>query len=207
MKPFARSVVAIALSALAAHSAAAEEPLADEAGAAPQAPAARKAFTRRSQPCGTRGDGYFCAKKVPETAAPTPLRPYRVVYPGPGVAVVTWHGMIFCKVSPESRGEISELEYYLHLTLKGPAAFGFNEPGTASIGEHLASFIQDTTQSGLDHAPLTPVTVSNVVKIAAAGAVNHRLTVIPEFRTYARHIVGSFCNVHGGAYTVQFTPD
>lgn len=193
---------------LGVNAAAAETPgagVVDEIGAAPQEPAVGKAFARRSQPCGSRANGFFCARLVPDNTDPARLEPYRVVYPGPGTAVITWQGVTLCDIAPLARGpDGTEVEYYLHFTLNGAANFAYNEPGSVSLGEYLGNSSRD---SAVKRNPVTPVTVSDVVKIRRAGAVSHRLTIFPDFRKYALLAIGSFCNVNGGAYTVQYTPD
>lgn len=175
-------------------------PAGSEAQAATAAP-----FISSGPPCGDKADLFFCITLRPSRPLDDTIGGYQVKLPAAGTVMVTWQGAVFCSISDiDANGAAANslIEYYVHLKLTEGASFDdINGPGTASVGERL-NVRATTTNVTAARTLLVPVTLTNTFP-ARKGTGTYRVVVKPDFRSYGP---GSFCNVNGGATTVQFVP-
>lgn len=173
--------------------------------AAFEARAAGAPFIVSGPPCGSQGDLFFCITLRPSRPFDDTIGGYQPTFPSAGTALVTWQGSVFCSVTDmdaDGSPANSAIEYYVHMKLTEGAAFeDINGPGTASVGERLN--VRATTNNvTAARTLLVPVTLTKAFPVRK-GTGTYRVVVRPDFRSYGP---GSFCNVNGGATTVQFVP-
>ncbi|MGA0532499.1 hypothetical protein [Hansschlegelia sp. KR7-227] len=191
------------------------------AGAAPASAAGPEArpFMRGNTPCGTADNVHFCLAFTPadEALKPKPISDLRVRFAAPGRALVTWQGSVFCSVSPstpDTRGRMGEsYEYYVFLGLTDDdSPYVYNAPGTQSLGEksYLDIRARNTEARRTDFVlsasriDMKPVTLSRLFVINRPQLATYRAVGFGDFRIANST---SFCNVNGGAMTVQYMPD
>ncbi|GLK57181.1 hypothetical protein GCM10008170_32010 [Methylopila capsulata] len=170
---------------------------------------AQVAFIKQDSPCGTQADGYTCITLSPGDFEPKNLPAYRVRFPGAGKALVSWQGTVTCYANPRVLfgGGVSRAiyEYYVNLALKNDAtAFVPNAAGTASVGEKsdLISNNPSVPPPTNPHTARTPVTLSKLFNVPAAGVQSFHVLVLPDLRTFG----GSSCYISGGTTIVQYVP-
>lgn len=183
----------------------------------PAAQAARKPFNTYKKACGTKADVHLCDVLKPSDTGQRAVSSFEVKFPGKGVAIVTWQGSAFCAVSanttPGTNATGSHFEYYVHLALQDDGqAIDFNGPGASSIGERSSTSVFAPGANGAmeSRTALVPVTLSRAFPIEKSGTVKYRAVALGNFRD-VRPPDGitneAFCNINGGAMTVQYAPD
>lgn len=200
----------IAAAVLAAGSASAHAGAAEvEDAPVTRAAAALTPFVRQSRPCGSEADGYACLTLTPGDFTSKTLPAFRVRFPGPGKALVSWQGVVTCYADPRVLfgGGVSRAvyEYYVNLAIKNDAtAFIANAPGSASVGEKsdLISSQGNVPPPTNPHLAKTPVTLSKLFNVPEAGVQSFHVLVLPDLRSFG----GSSCAVAGGATIVQYVP-
>jgi len=206
MRMFTAAAV-IALGAVVAPANAAE--VTDVAELSTARAAALKPAVSQSRPCGTESGGYSCISLTPGDFEPKTLPAYRVRFAGPGRALVSWQGNVTCYMTPRVLfgGGVSRAiyEYYVNLALKDDATpFVANATGSASVGEKsdLISSNPSVPPPTNVHQAQTPVTLSKVFQVKAAGVQSFHVLVLPDIRTFGN----SGCYISGGTTIVQYLP-
>lgn len=178
-----------------------------------------KAFAKRKKPCGSAADVYFCLRIEPTDVEKVSLPAFSVDFPGAGAAVVTWNGTVFCEITDRNdanpTSSYTRSQLYVHLALKDDNSdITINEEGATSLGVYhrtgmiYAASSSDQTPAYLagDKNYLVPVSLTRVFDIKKKSTSKFRTFVLGDFRIFSTS-GPKYCNVNGGAMTVQFTPN
>lgn len=166
--------------------------------------AGKKPFIQTGGPCGTPEDFHLCL--TVRANRDYYLNAAAFKFPAPGTVEVKWLGTAFCDIKDMDGGSASNsiMEYFVHFNLSEGQGFGaYNEPGTASIGERL-NVKATTTDVLVGRTMLTQVTLSRTFPVARKGSMTFRTFAYGDFRVVGP---GSFCNINGGAFTVNYVPE
>lgn len=179
----------------------------------PASPAAAGPSLKIGKPCGNAENVYLCTVVSSDDVGPKYISKNSVKFPKSGTALVTWSGATYCVISGKRTSDpnfyVVELttEQFIFLALKkNNDPIKYNEPGSASVG--------DVTTIGVDTSPtravtlkrtsLIPVTLTKAFPVKK-GVNDFQVSVLGDFRNFASF--SPYCNVNGGAMTIQFYPD
>ncbi|MFC3692065.1 hypothetical protein [Chenggangzhangella methanolivorans] len=132
---------------------------------------------------------------------------------------MTWNGTVFCEITDTNTADptlsTTRSQFYMHLALKDDnSEITINEEGATSLDVYhrtmmtYAASSTDRTPAYLagDKNYLVPVSLTRVFDIKKKSTSKFRTFVLGDFRIFSDY-GPKYCNVNGGAMTVQFTPN